>query len=59
MFLNVCILEAIVSLLLHGSLIQKICFKIPGQLHKVKHQHIYVLLSKISLNLRDTTREKK
>ena len=48
MFLNVCVLEAIVSLLLHGSSISKFAFNIPSQLHKVKYQNIYVLVSKIS-----------
>ena len=27
--------------------LKKFAFKIPGQLHQVKHQHIYVLVSKI------------
>ena len=48
MFLNVCVPEAIVSLLLHGWSISKFAFEIPGQLHEVKYQHIYVLVSKIS-----------
>ena len=33
MFLNVCVLEAIMSLLIDGSSITKFVLKIPGQLH--------------------------